>query len=242
MLHHPLRHAWHFLILLLALLALQLPVPLLAAPIIGMRAVNDTIGCVVVPPSPPPPGFVAPAQEPRRTAGDVLINDVPAFSWCYGCSPTAAGMMMGYYDRHGYPNLYTGPANGGVCPLSNDSVWGYNSSTGLGECPFIASHFGIDGRATRGYVDDYWNNYNEPTHVSPGGGRRIPMTAWPTSWAPARIATTPLMGRPSFIIGLAAIPWRIIMILTMRAFETVVMGCASMPNIAVIPSPPITPS
>lgn len=26
----------------------------------------------------------------------------PAYDWWYGCSPTSAGMMMGYYDIHGY--------------------------------------------------------------------------------------------------------------------------------------------
>ena len=108
---------------------------------------------IVVPPSPPPPGFVPPKRL-RALPGDVMLSNVPAYSWCYGCSPTAAGMMMGYYDVHGYPNIYTGPANGGVCPLDNEPVWGHTGSDG--ECPFIASHRGIDGRTTNGYVDDYW--------------------------------------------------------------------------------------
>ncbi len=30
---------------------------------------------------------------------------VPDYAWWYACSPTAAGMMMGHYDRHGYPNM-----------------------------------------------------------------------------------------------------------------------------------------
>ena len=29
----------------------------------------------------------------------------PAYDWWYGCSPTSAGMMMGYYDRSGYGGL-----------------------------------------------------------------------------------------------------------------------------------------
>jgi len=28
------------------------------------------------------------------------------YDWWYGCSPTSAGMLMGYYDRNGYGNLY----------------------------------------------------------------------------------------------------------------------------------------
>jgi len=121
---------------------------------------GDTIGHIVVPPSPPPPGYV-PAQHARALAGDVILTNVPTYTWCYGCSATSAGMMMGYYDLHGYPNMYTGPANGGACPLNNETAWGhtyYSAFGNVGECPFIASHIGKDGRATRGYVEDYWGS------------------------------------------------------------------------------------
>jgi len=114
---------------------------------------------IVVPPSPPPPGYVPSTRALTRLAGDVILDGAPAFTWCYGCSATSAGMMMGYYDRHGYPNMYTGPANGGVCPLNNEDWWGhtyYASFGNVGECPFVASHKGIDNRATGGHVEDYW--------------------------------------------------------------------------------------
>ena len=96
----------------------------------------------------------------RLAAGVTELTGVPAFSWTYGCSPTSAGMLVGYYDRTGYPNLYTGPTNGGVCPLNNGS-WGQTNwpSQTCGECPFVASHLGIEGRTTRGHVDDYWIDY-----------------------------------------------------------------------------------
>ena len=80
---------------------------------------------------------------------DATLSDVPAFDWCYGCSATSAAMMFGYYDRTGYSNMYAGPTNGGVCPLTN-SVWG------SGECPLSATHLGYDGLAVKGHVDDYW--------------------------------------------------------------------------------------
>jgi len=32
----------------------------------------------------------------------------PNYEWWYGCSPTAAGMMMGYYDRNGFDDLMLG--------------------------------------------------------------------------------------------------------------------------------------
>jgi hypothetical protein len=85
------------------------------------------------------------------------LSGVPAFDWSYGCSATSAAMLFGYYDRTGYSNIYTGPTNGGVCPLDN-SVWGHTTypSVTCGECPINATHQGIDGRATTGHVDDYW--------------------------------------------------------------------------------------
>ncbi len=36
------------------------------------------------------------------TTGGLTTLDAPDYAWWYGCSPTAAGMLMGYYDRNGY--------------------------------------------------------------------------------------------------------------------------------------------
>jgi len=79
-----------------------------------------------------------------------MLSDVPTSDWTYGCSNTAAGMIFGYYDRMGYSNMYAGPANGGVAPL-----------TDLGnQCSLIATQNGFDGRTTNGHVDDYWVSFN----------------------------------------------------------------------------------
>lgn len=94
---------------------------------------------------------------PRAGTSKVLDN-VPAWTWCYGCANTAAGIICGYYDRHGYPDIYTGPANGGVCPLNNETAWPDTLPDPQdGESPIAASHKGIDGRTTRGHVDDFWS-------------------------------------------------------------------------------------
>ena len=37
--------------------------------------------------------------------GTVTLEGSGSYQWWYGCSPTSAGMMMGYYDGHGYSNL-----------------------------------------------------------------------------------------------------------------------------------------
>ncbi|OQY27501.1 MAG: hypothetical protein B6244_10330 [Candidatus Cloacimonetes bacterium 4572_55] len=111
----------------------------------GMEIVEITV------PGRPPVDFRAPvavAPDPAIRDSNILPS-VPIFDWSYGCSSTAAAMMAGYYDLTGFSDIYTGSTNNGVTPLSN-SVWG------PGECPISATHQGIDGRTTRGHVEDYW--------------------------------------------------------------------------------------
>lgn len=105
-----------------------------------------------------------------KTRADVLLA-VPTSTWTYGCSATAAGMLFGYYDRHGFPNMYTGPTNGGVCPMTNLGQGANPSSPVSGACYIIATMNGFDGRSTPGHVDDYWVSYNS-TGPDPwvGGG------------------------------------------------------------------------
>ena len=109
----------------------------------------------VIFPGRPPEFYRAPraaAPKPNKAAGTNSLTKVPTFDWSYGCSATSAAMMFGYYDNNGYPNVYTGPTNGGVVPMTN-AVWG------TGECPLSATHMGKDGLAVRGHVDDYWIEY-----------------------------------------------------------------------------------
>ena len=80
------------------------------------------------------------------SASAMTLPDVPTSRWTYGCSATSAGMMFGYYDRHGYSNMYAGPANGGLAPTYDLGA----------SCSIIATKQGFDGLATRGHVDDYW--------------------------------------------------------------------------------------
>lgn len=96
----------------------------------------------------------------RTNRSIVIIDDVPAYDWSYGCSATSAAMIAAYYDRNGYPNMYTGGTNAGIMPLDN-SVWNESAGGegGDGECPLSATHQGIDGRSIRGHVDNYWIEY-----------------------------------------------------------------------------------
>lgn len=42
------------------------------------------------------------------TIKQVVNKGVPAYLWRHGCGPTALGMIIGYYDLHGFPDLIEG--------------------------------------------------------------------------------------------------------------------------------------
>src|SRR5688500_3968890 len=89
-------------------------------------------------------------------AENVIIVDVPDYTWYAGCFGSASGNLMGYWDRNGFPNFYTGPTAGGVAPLdSNDSNNGIRS--------LWASRAGFDGRPADkpGHTEDYWEFFSD---------------------------------------------------------------------------------
>jgi len=57
-----------------------------------------------------PPGALA-AEHHAASAAAVVIPGVPAYLWRQGCGPTAAGMLLGYWDAHGFPDLVPGDAS-----------------------------------------------------------------------------------------------------------------------------------
>jgi hypothetical protein len=56
----------------------------------------------------PPAGIDAGLQVTSPESSAIL--NVPAYLWTNGCGPTAAGMVLGYYDNNGYGNLVSGDA------------------------------------------------------------------------------------------------------------------------------------
>ncbi|MHC1726946.1 MAG: hypothetical protein AB9866_13220 [Syntrophobacteraceae bacterium] len=119
---------------------------------------------VISGPPKPPPGFelersAVALPEPDPLMG-INILTVPAYDWVFGCSAVSAAMIAGYYDRNGFTNMYAGPTDGGVMPL-NSSSWPrwFDGFGGYPNLPLAASHQGIDGRSTRGSIDDYWIGY-----------------------------------------------------------------------------------
>lgn len=91
-------------------------------------------------------------------AENVMLTDVPDYAWHAGCFGTATGNLMGYWDRHGLPDMYTGPTAGGIAPLNS---FGANS----GIQSLWASQTGLDGRppSKLGHIDDYWQYFDGAT-------------------------------------------------------------------------------
>ncbi|MCD4731087.1 MAG: hypothetical protein K8R74_10825 [Bacteroidales bacterium] len=121
-------------------------------------APDGRIAVKVIVPGIPPDNYKAPIAYP--TDASVILPSVPAFNWSFGCSATAAAMIAGHYDNMGYPNMYDGPTNSGVMPMDN-SAWPdvYINGEWRHQCPLSATRDGVDGRTTRGHVDDYWVSY-----------------------------------------------------------------------------------
>jgi hypothetical protein len=114
-------------------------------------------------PPQPPPGF-----EAERAASILplperdIISSFPSYNWVFGCSAVSAAMIAGYYDRTGYPNIYTGQTNDGKMPLS-DTAWPqWKDCAGVTYVsnPLVASQKGLDGRTSRGTIDNYWVSFN----------------------------------------------------------------------------------
>jgi hypothetical protein len=118
-------------------------------------------------PPTPPPGYELKREEAMlsepENAKALNMLEVPAYDWVFGCSAVSGAMIAGYYDRKGYPNMYTGPTNGGVMPLNNSSwpTWSDGHET-YPNLPLAASHQDVDGRTTRGSIDSYWVSYGSP--------------------------------------------------------------------------------
>lgn len=94
------------------------------------------------------------------------IADFPSYRWVYGCSAVSAAMIAAYYDRGDYPNLYTGPTDDGVMPLTDTiwPVWYDSNEDEYPSNPLIASRNEFDGRTSLGSIDDYWVKFE---HAGP---------------------------------------------------------------------------
>jgi hypothetical protein len=91
-------------------------------------------------PEPPPS-----ARIKAQLSGDALrasraVPAVPEYLWRHGCGPTAVGMVIGYYDTHGFPNLIPGDASTQTADV-NQAVASQGS--------------GVVGSGTQKHYEDY---------------------------------------------------------------------------------------
>ncbi|MBN1900121.1 hypothetical protein JW926_02195 [Candidatus Sumerlaeota bacterium] len=88
------------------------PVCLHAQPDAAMRDAKDLSAPQQSTTGPVPPPGVKPKTPDKvgLKANDKLISGVPGYLWRHGCGPTCVGMVIGYYDSHGYPELIPGDA------------------------------------------------------------------------------------------------------------------------------------
>jgi len=118
-------------------------------------------------PPEPPLGWESLRQDPGPLPSDGLLSNFPAYSWVFGCSAVSGAMIAAYYDRNGYPNMYTGPTDGGVMPLTDTSwsTWTDSEPHTYPNNPLIASKAGVDGRSAslKGSIDDYWVKFGHDT-------------------------------------------------------------------------------
>jgi hypothetical protein len=83
------------------------------------------------------------------------VDNVGSYAWWYGCSPTAAGLVLGYYDRNGYKGQsFDNLVPGGVAEVST-----FGSSSALVNS-IIASSAHV--------TDFYSNGYNASGDDSTG--------------------------------------------------------------------------
>jgi hypothetical protein len=96
-----------------------LPVPDFVTPDLG--AVPDTVKVKSTkhPPQnvkfdgePMPGGITTGTGTAAGGLGEVLVPGVPGYAWRDGCGPTAVGIVVGYYDGQGWPDLIPGDATG----------------------------------------------------------------------------------------------------------------------------------
>jgi hypothetical protein len=83
----------------------------------------------------------------------VHIQGSPDYDWWYGCSPTSAGMMMGYYDINGYDSLYyNNLVPGGTAETSNYGGVDTDGDTD----PDLLCNMTI---ASAVHIADFWTGY-----------------------------------------------------------------------------------
>lgn len=96
----------------------------------------------------------------REAMGGASLANAPDYDWWYGCTPTSAGMLAGYYDANGYgARDYGNLVPGGVAEMSS-----------YGNPGAIAN----DAIASSGHIADFWTGYGNSGDDPLASGRTRP--------------------------------------------------------------------
>ncbi len=90
--------------------------------------------------------LAASGQSQRVRTLEGVLSGVPDYQWWYGCAPTAAGMLMGYYDRNGYDgrdysNLIPGAVAGLSTFPSTAGSWTYPAQNYIASSGHVADFY-----------------------------------------------------------------------------------------------------
>lgn len=102
--------------------------------------------------------------------GDTVNLGGPAYDWWYGCSPTSAGMMMGYYDIHGYAGKsYANLVPGGTAESSTFPVsWSYKVNSIIASNGYVTDFYRYYDSTTKTFIADYSNGGNNVAYGKSG--------------------------------------------------------------------------
>ncbi|MBN1806255.1 MAG: hypothetical protein JW837_13490 [Sedimentisphaerales bacterium] len=78
------------------------------------------------------------------------------YSWWHGCSPTSAGMLMGYYDARGYDNL----VQGGAAENSTYGSGPYLANSAIASAEHISDFYSGGTSASGDDSSQPWHNFN----------------------------------------------------------------------------------
>ena len=99
---------WLMVLCLLVLLGVA---PMTSAQVAGEIEDLSDAHSRYTPTGPAPEGGYEPYVGAVDTRSVVVIGGVPAYMWRHGCGPTAAGMVLGYWDGQGFGCLVPGDAS-----------------------------------------------------------------------------------------------------------------------------------
>jgi hypothetical protein len=98
---------------------------------------------------PMPGGITSGTGTATGGAGELIIPGVPAYAWRDGCGPTALGMVIGYYDGQGWPDLIPGDATSQTTEVSQSIA-----SHGSAEAPGNYEDYALPKETTSAIAPD----------------------------------------------------------------------------------------